>query len=480
MRVYKKLLNIFCLVLCVFGALVSYVPETEAATLTIETYVCSDGTFQSNISSCSSGMVYITDSGDQFPFAFHHVDGLLAYCLEFGIDANEAVDAYNGTNWSGSDLKLSNEQIKKIELIAYYGYGYGSHTSSLWYAATQKLIWETVDSSLEFTVTRGESGESDSLSEYEKEILKLVNNFGTLPSFAGETISGDLSSGVTLTDSNGVLSNWNVTASNSCAVSTSGSTVTVTCSEGVESATLSLTNKHLSSTPSVIYVSGSSQKLGVFSLNTPSVSGSVTLVNTDEPEESEEEIEYPTITKTVSKSQVEIGEEFKYYFEYTIDDLGEGVYYNSFLIEDEFEPVLKMTDASQVKIYNESGDDVTDLYSISVSNNKLGITVKDLTNDDFYGHTYTVEVTTELLSSVDLSSYESDGLYTIPNEVTLTVDGHVSTDNVPVTYEVVLINVPDTAAKLPFIILGGGLGCISIGVGGYYFLLKKRSLNSFD
>ena len=216
-------------------------------------------------------------------------------------------------------------------------------------------------------------------------------------------------------------------------------------------------------------------------MNTPSVSGSVTLVNTDEPdepEEPEEEIEYPTITKTVSKSQVEIGEEFKYYFEYTIGNLGEGVYYNSFLIEDEFEPVLKMTDVSQVKIYNESGEDVTDLYSINVSNNKLGITVKDLTSADFYGHTYTVEVTTELLSGVDLSSYESNGLYTIPNGVTLTVDGHVSTDNVPVTYEVVLINVPDTAARLPLIILGGGLGCISIGVGGYYFLLKKRGVNN--
>ena len=83
-------------------------------------------------------------------------------------------------------------------------------------------------------------------------------------------------------------------------------------------------------------------------------------------------------------------------------------------------------------------------------------------------------VTTEILSNADLSSYDNNGLVIVPNEVTLTVDDHVSKDSVPVTYEVVVIEVPETAARVSLIIVGVGIACIVAGIGGYYIIVKKN------
>lgn len=462
MKSIKKIVNLFCLFLLFFGVTFLLSPKVSAATLTSDTYVCSDGT---SASYCNSGTIW-HDYGDGEPLlsSVLYVDGQLAYCLEPGVSVNHGSNAYSPNNWNSSGLSLTNDKINQIELIAYFGYGYSGHDSYLWYLAAQKLIWKVVNPSINVTLTLRKNGPTFSVSTYENQITELVNNFKTAPSFAGQTIKGKLSEGVTLTDTNNVLSNWNVSSDDDCNVEVSGNQVTIT-SDKEQDITLNMSRKGLSSNTSIIYRSQGYQTVGVLKLNTPIIrSTSVKLVN----------VEYPTITKEVSKDKVELGEEFTYTFQYTVDKLEEGIYYNSFLIEDTFEPVLKLTDVNQVKIYNENEEDVTDLYDISIVDNKLQITVKDLKNDDFYGHTYNVVVTTEILSNADLSSYDNNGLVIVPNEVTLTVDDHVSKDSVPVTYEVVVIEVPETAARVSLIIVGVGIACIVAGIGGYYIIVKKN------
>lgn len=462
MKSSKKIVNLFCLFLLLFGTAFVLSPKVSAATLTSDTYVCSDGTSSSY---CDSGTIW-HDYGEGEPLlsSVLYVDGQLAYCLEPGVSVTHDSNAYTAGNWNSSGLSLSKDVINQVELIAYFGYGYSGHDSYLWYLAAQNLIWKAVKPSINVTFTLRKNGPVFSVSSYEKQITELVNNFKKAPSFAGQTIKGKLNEGVTLTDTNNVLSDWNVSSDCDCNVEVSGNQVKIT-SDKEQDITLNMSRKNLSSNASVVYTSKGYQTVGVLKLNTPiTKNASVKLVN----------VEYPSITKEVSKSKVELGEEFNYTFQYTIDKLEEGIYYNSFLIEDQFEPVLKLTDVNQVKIYNENDEDVTDLYDISIVDNKLQITVKDLKNDDFYGHTYRVEVTTEILSNADLSSYNNNGLVTVPNEVTLTVDDHVSKDSVPVTSEIVVIEVPETAARVSLIIVGVGLACVVAGICGYYIILKKN------
>ena len=471
-RKYRKSVNFFALVLLVFSSFVSFVPTSKAAnSLEYNWLVCADGTF-SNTEECSSGILFhIYDSGTAYYTLRYLIDGKTAYCLEPGVHVGENAAGYIPGSWTSSNLNFSKDKIRELELIAYFGYGYGNHTSSLWYAATADLIWRTINPDIGITYRiGGRDGSIVNFDSYQQEIKKLINNFKKEPSFAGQTIKGKLNKGVTLTDKNGVLNNWNVTSNSDCDITTSGNKLTVTCDEA-QQVNLQMSRKGLENNASVIYTYTGYQTLGVLNLNTPiSSSATVSLVD----------VKYPVITKDVSQDKVEIGEEFNYTFEYTIDKLEDGIYYDSFLIEDQFEPVLKMDDVSQVKIYNEEEKDVTDLFDISVADNKLEIRVKNLKDNNFYGHTYKVEVTTELLSNSDLNNYADNvnsngsGTYTIPNEVTLTVDGNISKDSVPVTYEVVIVEVPETAARISLIVVGVGVSLIAAGFIGYCIVLKRK------
>lgn len=69
------------------------------------------------------------------------------YCIEAHVhfDDNSNVIGYDDENNQASLSGLSFEDRMKIFNIAYYGYGYGNHTSIEWYAATQLLIWQVTD-----------------------------------------------------------------------------------------------------------------------------------------------------------------------------------------------------------------------------------------------------------------------------------------------------------------------------------------------
>ena len=68
-------------------------------------------------------------------------DNAFVYCLQPFVDIDNNLPYYEIAR---SDyelyLNMSKEQFRKVNLYAYYGYGYGNHTDAKWYAITQILI----------------------------------------------------------------------------------------------------------------------------------------------------------------------------------------------------------------------------------------------------------------------------------------------------------------------------------------------------
>lgn len=110
----------------------------------------------------------------------------IVYCLEpFQTFSNnkEYTEYENIYNYKNLNL----EQIRKIELLIYYGYEYQNRTSSEWYAITQLLIWQVVDPSAPIYFTKTLNGQR--LEKYSLEINQLwddVNNHDLEPEFIHE------------------------------------------------------------------------------------------------------------------------------------------------------------------------------------------------------------------------------------------------------------------------------------------------------
>ncbi len=116
-------------------------------------------------------------------------NGNIVYCLEPYILFKEG-DNYDKYEWDLSSYnKLSNEQRRKVELLAYYGYGYGDRTTNKWYVITQVLIWKTVDTTGNIYFTDKLNGKK--ITKYESEMNELlndVNNHDVIPNIQNNYI----------------------------------------------------------------------------------------------------------------------------------------------------------------------------------------------------------------------------------------------------------------------------------------------------
>mgnify|MGYP003293357869 CR=1 FL=1 len=84
-----------------------------------------------------------------------------------------------------SVMGMTEDQWERISLLAYYGYKYGNHTETKWYAITQVLIWRTMEPTVDIYFTSTLNGSKDN-SIYQSEISELetlVSNHKKKPSF---------------------------------------------------------------------------------------------------------------------------------------------------------------------------------------------------------------------------------------------------------------------------------------------------------
>lgn len=77
---------------------------------------------------------------------------------------------------------LTSEQINRIARIAYFGYNYGDHTDTKWYAITQLMIWQEADKNNDFYFTDGLNGPR--INPFQNEIDSintLIKDFEEMP-----------------------------------------------------------------------------------------------------------------------------------------------------------------------------------------------------------------------------------------------------------------------------------------------------------
>ena len=138
----------------------------------------------------------------------NYANDRLAYCIQPETKVN--FDIYNSyENWNISGY--SEDAKRKMELYAYYGYGFKDHTDIKYYMATQDLIWRlSRDENIEWRVGNNTSTNEIDISRERNEILDLVNKHGILPSFNNITYNTYTGLDLTVVDTNNVLSSFDI------------------------------------------------------------------------------------------------------------------------------------------------------------------------------------------------------------------------------------------------------------------------------
>ena len=189
-------------------------------------------------------------------------DGQFVYCIEPGTPVS-AGTVYPGQDYDQSYVaNMTEEQWRRIELLAYYGYGYGDHTDLKWYSVTQFLIWQTAPHGYDVFFTDSLNG--NRITKYTDEINelnRLVNEHYKTPSFSNTTQNMNIGDTATFNDTNGVLNQFEVASSNKVYATINGNSLNVTASEvGTGSITLTKRDKNYSH-PAIVYVHPTSQDI---------------------------------------------------------------------------------------------------------------------------------------------------------------------------------------------------------------------------
>ena len=184
----------------------------------------------------------------------HSLSFAPVYCIEPYSTFNKGALYYQ----TDTPPNLTQEQIEKIKLISYYGWGYKEHTDQKWYAITQFMIWEASYpyATYYFSDTLG----GPRVIKYTKEINEinnLINNHKKQPSFETTNIIEKTNKIITLTDKNNSLENYQVTSNN--ASIENNKLIIKNLNPGTH--TISLKQKLEGEKPSTFYVAGNSQNL---------------------------------------------------------------------------------------------------------------------------------------------------------------------------------------------------------------------------
>ena len=139
--------------------------------------------------------------------------GKIVYCLEPMVDIVEG-ELYNITNEDYLAVtNLTEAQYDRIKLLAYYGYGYGTHTQLDWVSVTQVLIWRTTrpDLDIYFSWNSNAQNRDDSIfADKISELNSLVASHYNRPSFNTNTIETTIGKTETITDTNNILNSYRI------------------------------------------------------------------------------------------------------------------------------------------------------------------------------------------------------------------------------------------------------------------------------
>ena len=109
-------------------------------------------------------------------------DNAYVYCVEpFSlVDSNSSYVVDNDYTKYG----ITKEQMQRVSLLMYYGYGYLNHNDKKWYGITQYLIWKTIDTKDNFYFSETKDGPQKNLYVSEiNEIENMIKEHEKEPSF---------------------------------------------------------------------------------------------------------------------------------------------------------------------------------------------------------------------------------------------------------------------------------------------------------
>lgn len=198
---------------------------------------------------------YNIDTGSYFSSnqKKYFMNGKVVYCIEPGKEIYDLnYDIYNVY-----DFGFSSDILNTISLIGYYGFDYYNHQTDRYFMATQELIWETIgNNEIHFTTGINSTGDEINI-DYEKgEIMNLVNSHYMKPSFDGVKVSGMYGESVVLTDTNNVLSNYDVVSSSGGVIEGNNLRIDLTTLGDSE---IVLKRKKYDDNRSILFMNGSSQ-----------------------------------------------------------------------------------------------------------------------------------------------------------------------------------------------------------------------------
>lgn len=137
----------------------------------------------------------------------HRQDNNYVYCID--PFTNEIDGNYEGYIGYNEIFGLSKEQINRMNLLSFYGYGYNNHTDIKWYGITQYLIWQTLGlDDIYYTDTLN----GNRIIQYTDELNELntlVNNHYITPSF-NNNYNYSIKKEYTLIDNNNVLDLYDI------------------------------------------------------------------------------------------------------------------------------------------------------------------------------------------------------------------------------------------------------------------------------
>ena len=177
-----------------------------------------------------SGYYYDRARGDgsdrhSWYFMKYEMDGEVSYCIEPNVPEGTT---YNSGSWE--DTGLSNDIKERVLLIGYYGYTYPGHQTLQYRAATQGMIWDTIigyGANTTFWTERWAEGTNFDVSSEKAEINRLIEHHYDRPSFNGGVYKVQVGETITLTDTNNVLGDYNVSVSGAD-YQVNGNTLTIT------------------------------------------------------------------------------------------------------------------------------------------------------------------------------------------------------------------------------------------------------------
>ena len=230
----KKKVSLLCLFTTIFSAILSFFSTTNvnAQTYTDSVYIDYSYTFPVATTKIADHSQWVYSEENVIR---RRSDNQPIYCIQAHVLLHDGATV---TGWDdeGTQAVLSNlsfDDRQRIFNIAYYGYGYGNHTSLDWYAAAQILIWQITDrgDNPPYPVEFGDRSltRSSRLDAYMNEINYLVDHDSQTVSFNNQSVSLNVGETATFTDTNGVLSQFfNVQTSGDVQATINGNTLTVT------------------------------------------------------------------------------------------------------------------------------------------------------------------------------------------------------------------------------------------------------------